>query len=130
MVGRSQVSIEIVSTFSIAGLGCILDEVMSGMGRTGTLHAWEQEDVVPDLQTIAKGRAMVGRSQVSIEIVSTFSIAGLGCTHSTWHCLGDECIHHVPQCYPYRRMNTNESTEDYVARLAQELEDEFQRLGP
>ena len=33
----------------------ILDEVMSGMGRTGTMHAWEQEDVVPDLQTIAKG---------------------------------------------------------------------------
>ncbi|KAJ5090249.1 hypothetical protein N7532_008933 [Penicillium argentinense] len=33
----------------------ILDEVMSGMGRTGTLHAWEQEGVVPDLQTIAKG---------------------------------------------------------------------------
>lgn len=33
----------------------ILDEVMSGMGRCGTLHAWEQEDVVPDLQTIAKG---------------------------------------------------------------------------
>jgi adenosylmethionine-8-amino-7-oxononanoate aminotransferase len=33
----------------------ILDEVMSGMGRTGTLHAWEQDDVIPDLQTIAKG---------------------------------------------------------------------------
>jgi adenosylmethionine-8-amino-7-oxononanoate aminotransferase len=33
----------------------ILDEVMSGMGRSGTLHAWEQEDVVPDLQTIGKG---------------------------------------------------------------------------
>lgn len=33
----------------------ILDEVMVGMGRTGTLHAWEQEDVVPDLQTVAKG---------------------------------------------------------------------------
>jgi adenosylmethionine-8-amino-7-oxononanoate aminotransferase len=32
-----------------------LDEVMSGMGRTGTLHAWEQEGVVPDLQTVAKG---------------------------------------------------------------------------
>lgn len=25
------------------------------MGRCGTLHAWEQEDVVPDIQTIAKG---------------------------------------------------------------------------
>ena len=33
----------------------ILDEVMSGMGRSGTLHAWEQEGIVPDIQTIAKG---------------------------------------------------------------------------
>jgi len=33
----------------------ILDEVMCGMGRTGTLHAWEQEGVFPDIQTIAKG---------------------------------------------------------------------------
>lgn len=33
----------------------ILDEVMTGMGRTGSFHAWEQEGVVPDLQTVAKG---------------------------------------------------------------------------
>ena len=33
----------------------ILDEVMSGMGRTGTRHAWEQEDIAPDIQAIAKG---------------------------------------------------------------------------
>ncbi|GAA82071.1 aminotransferase, class III [Aspergillus luchuensis IFO 4308] len=33
----------------------ILDEIMCGMGRCGTLHAWEQEDVVPDIQTIGKG---------------------------------------------------------------------------
>lgn len=33
----------------------IFDEVMCGMGRTGTLHAWQAEGVVPDLQTIAKG---------------------------------------------------------------------------
>lgn len=35
----------------------ILDEVMCGMGRTGTLHAWQAEDVVPDIQTVAKGLA-------------------------------------------------------------------------
>jgi adenosylmethionine-8-amino-7-oxononanoate aminotransferase len=37
--------------------GCllILDEVMCGMGRTGTLHACEQEGIVPDLLVIAKG---------------------------------------------------------------------------
>jgi adenosylmethionine-8-amino-7-oxononanoate aminotransferase len=39
-------------------------------------------------------------------------------------------MHHVPQCYPYRGMKDNETTEEYIARLAQELEDEFQRLGP
>lgn len=33
----------------------ILDEVMCGMGRCGTLHTWQGEDVVPDLQTIGKG---------------------------------------------------------------------------
>ena len=33
----------------------ILDEVMCGMGRTGTMHAWEQEGVAPDIQVIAKG---------------------------------------------------------------------------
>lgn len=33
----------------------ILDEVMSGMGRCGTLHAWQDEGVVPDIETIGKG---------------------------------------------------------------------------
>jgi adenosylmethionine-8-amino-7-oxononanoate aminotransferase len=33
----------------------ILDEVMCGMGRTGTMHAWEQEGIAPDIQVIGKG---------------------------------------------------------------------------
>jgi len=37
------------------GVLLILDEIMSGMGRTGTLYACEQEDVAPDMICVAKG---------------------------------------------------------------------------
>jgi adenosylmethionine-8-amino-7-oxononanoate aminotransferase len=33
----------------------ILDEVMCGMGRTGTMHAWQQEGAAPDIELVAKG---------------------------------------------------------------------------
>lgn len=37
------------------GILLVLDEVMCGMGRTGTLFACEQEGVVPDMIAVAKG---------------------------------------------------------------------------
>jgi len=37
------------------GILLILDEVMCGMGRTGSLYACEQEGIVPDMVCIAKG---------------------------------------------------------------------------
>jgi adenosylmethionine-8-amino-7-oxononanoate aminotransferase len=35
----------------------ILDEVMCGVGRTGSFYAFEQEEIEPDIVTIAKGLA-------------------------------------------------------------------------
>ncbi len=45
---------EICDTY---GIHLILDEVMCGTGRTGTMMAYEQEDIVPDIVCMAKGLA-------------------------------------------------------------------------
>jgi adenosylmethionine-8-amino-7-oxononanoate aminotransferase len=59
----------------------ILDEVMSGSGRSGTYFAFEQDDVIPDITTIAKGlgggyqaiAATIVRGHVHDMIVDAFS---------------------------------------------------------
>lgn len=59
------------------GILLILDEVMCGMGRTGTLHACEQEGISPDLMTIAKGLgggfAPIGAVLVASKVYDAFA---------------------------------------------------------
>jgi adenosylmethionine-8-amino-7-oxononanoate aminotransferase len=59
------------------GILLVLDEVMCGMGRTGTLYACEREGVVPDLITIAKGLgggyAPIGALLVSDRLVNALA---------------------------------------------------------
>jgi adenosylmethionine-8-amino-7-oxononanoate aminotransferase len=59
------------------GILLILDEVMCGMGRTGTLHACEQEGISPDLMTIAKGLgggfAPIGAVLVGARVFDAFA---------------------------------------------------------
>ncbi len=54
----------------------VFDEVMCGMGRTGTLHAWQHDGVAPDIQTIGKGLGggymPVAGVLASCEIVEAF----------------------------------------------------------
>ncbi|SIT46721.1 Adenosylmethionine-8-amino-7-oxononanoate aminotransferase [Paraburkholderia piptadeniae] len=59
------------------GVLLILDEIMSGMGRTGHLFACEEEGVAPDLLTIAKGLGAgyqpIGATLVSDRIYSAIT---------------------------------------------------------
>lgn len=54
----------------------ILDEIQTGVGRTGTLWAYEQEGVEPDVMTLAKGLAggvpigaMLAREEIASHLV-------------------------------------------------------------
>ncbi|KAJ5341449.1 hypothetical protein N7541_010573 [Penicillium brevicompactum] len=64
------------------GVLLILDEIICGMGKTGTMHAWEQEGIRgPDIQTIGKalGAGFVPLSGVLLhEKIFTALSAGSG----------------------------------------------------
>ena len=62
----------------------ILDEIQSGMGRTGTLFSYMQKGVVPDILTSAKGLGggfPVGAMLTTAEIASVFSVGVHGTTY-------------------------------------------------
>jgi acetylornithine aminotransferase len=61
----------------------IFDEVQSGMGRTGSLFAYEQEDATPDIMTLAKALANglpMGAMLASDEAAQAFTSGSHGST--------------------------------------------------
>ena len=62
----------------------ILDEIQSGMGRTGALFSYMQKGVVPDILTSAKGLGggfPIGAMLTSAEVASAFSVGVHGTTY-------------------------------------------------
>jgi hypothetical protein len=112
------------------GILLILDEVMCGMGRTGTLHACEQEGVVPDLMAIAKGLgggfAPIGAVLVQGKIVDAFA-KGSGLFHHGHTYLGHPlaCAAALAVQKVIRRDNLLDNVKRQGEHLTRRLKDRF-----
>lgn len=65
------------------GLLLLLDEVQTGMGRTGKLFAYEHEGIVPDIMTLAKalgGGLPIGAMLARREVAESFNLGSHGST--------------------------------------------------
>jgi succinylornithine transaminase family protein len=69
---------------SAHGALLILDEIQSGMGRTGALFSYMQKGIVPDILTSAKGLGggfPIGAMLTTADIASVFSVGVHGTTY-------------------------------------------------
>jgi adenosylmethionine-8-amino-7-oxononanoate aminotransferase len=112
------------------GILLILDEVMCGMGRTGTLHACEQEGIAPDLMAIAKGLgggfAPIGAVLVAEKVLRAFE-AGSGMFQHGHTYLGHPlaCAGALAVQQVIRRDNLLENVRQQGTHLTRRLNERF-----
>jgi adenosylmethionine-8-amino-7-oxononanoate aminotransferase len=73
---------------------------------------------------IARDRSYHGNT------LGSLAVSGHKARRAIYEPLLSTHMSHVLPCYPYRDLRPEETDAQYVARLAQNLEDEFQRVGP
>jgi len=112
------------------GILLILDEVMCGMGRTGTLHACEQDGVSPDIMAIAKGLGggymPIGAMLMSDKIFKTIAEGTGAFQHShtyTGHPLA--CVAALAVQKVIRRDDLLANVRRQGAYLSRRLQDRF-----
>jgi len=105
------------------GVLLILDEVMCGMGRTGTLYACDQDGVAPDIAVIAKGLGAgyepIGAALLSRRIFDAFREGSGFFQH------GHTYLGHVLACtaaLEVQRTIERDKLLENVARLGPQLE--------
>jgi len=113
------------------GILLILDEVMCGMGRTGTLFAYEQEKIQPDLVALAKGLGAgyqpIGALMVSDQIFSAIrSGSGFFQHGHTYMGHPTACAASLAVQKVIMEENLLEAVSNQGALLKKALEDHFQ----
>ncbi len=73
---------------------------------------------------IARDRSYHGNT------LGSLSLSGHKARRTPFEPLLSQQFSHVSPCYAYRGKKQGEGDDQYTSRLAQELEDEFQRVGP
>ena len=112
------------------GILLILDEVMCGMGRTGTLHACEQEGVAPDIMAIAKGLGggymPIGAMLMNDRIFKTLSEGSGSLQHSqTYNGHPLACAAALAVQQVIRRDNLLENVRNQGTQLMRRLQERF-----
>jgi hypothetical protein len=108
----------------------ILDEVMCGMGRTGSLHACEQEGISPDIMVIAKGLGggymPIGALLIQGRIFAAIA-AGSGAFQHSHTYMGHPlaCAAALAVQQVIRRDNLLANVQQQGAHLARRLQERF-----
>ena len=97
------------------GVLLILDEVMSGMGRTGTTFACEQDGIAPDIVCVAKGLGggyqPIGAALVSAKLFQAFRDGSGFFQH------GHTYMGHPTACAAALAVQRKIETEDLLANV-------------
>ena len=109
------------------GVLLILDEVMSGMGRCGTLHACEQEGISPDLMTVAKGLGggyqPIGAVLLSQKVFDAFAVGSGVFQH------GHTYLNHPDACAAALAVQTVIKRDNLLANVRRQGEHLARRLA-
>lgn len=112
------------------GVLLILDEIMCGVGRTGTMFACDQEGVIPDMVTVAKGLAAgaqpIGALIASDKIYDRIQ-TGTGFFQHSFTFMGHPmaCAAGVATLETIERENLLENVKAMGAYLNEKLHDRF-----
>ncbi len=112
------------------GVLLILDEVMCGMGRTGTLHACEQERIAPDIMTVAKrlggGYQPIGATLMGEHIFEAIAVGSKAFRHGhTYICHPIPCAAALAVQQVIRRDKLLDNVLEQGERLRAGLEERF-----